>query len=402
MGRFGTPSAALLGLCALLVGTPTWAQADPKPASRTDAVQLRHNLREEINRGLVGIVSEGTDYTVDLALSLAGENNRLHILPIAGVGALQNAKNVIFARGIDFAILQADVLDEFKRHPPFPGVEQYLQYVTRLYDQELHLLAGPDIRSIEDLRGKAVNFGQRDSGTYRTAMAVFDALAIKPEVTNLPHPIALDKLRRGDIAALAYITTKPGRLFQEIRPDENLHFVPITSGPMSNYNQTNLTFEDYPELVSKDAPVKTVSVGTVLVTYNWPKKSERYQRVDRFVQAFFANLKEIKARRPKWREFDITASVSGWTRFPAAEQWLKKAGLSPEPERATAQRHVTLDPQQRDSLFREFAEYQRTARPEKTTMSFDLNQREALFREFDQYQKQQHVMVAYRDPVDDH
>ena len=359
-------------------------------------------MREEINRGLVGIVSEGTDYTVDLALSIAAEQNRLRILPIAGAGALQNSKDVIFARGVDLAILQTDVLDEIKRDPPFPGVEQYLQYVTRLYDQELHLLAGPDIRSIEDLRGKKVNFGQRDSGTYTTAMAVFDALGVKPDVTNFPHPLALDRLRRGEIAALAYTATKPARLFQDIRPDENLHFLSITSNPVSNYTQTTMTFDDYPELVSRDAPVKTVSVGTVLVAYNWAKKSERYQRVDRFVQAFFANLKDIKARRPKWREFDITASVSGWNRFPAAEQWLKKAGWSPEPNRATAQSQIPLDPQQRNVLFQEFANYQRTARHEKAGMSLDPNQREALFREFDQYQKQQHVIVAYHDPADDH
>ena len=404
MGRFGDLSAALLGLCGFLVVTPSCAESDQKPTSRPrpdPAVQLRHSMREEINRGLVGIVSEGTDYTVDLALGLAGEQNRLHVLPISGAGALQNAKDVIFARGIDFAILQTDVLDEIKRDPPFPGVEEYLQYVTRLYDQELHLLAGPDIHSIQDLRGKKVNFGQRDSGTYTTGMAVFDALGVKPDVTNFPHSLALDRLRRGEIAALAYIATKPARLFEEIRPDENLHFLPITSNPISNYTQTTMTFDDYPELVSRDAPVKTVSVGTVLVAYNWPKKSERYQRVDRFVQAFFANLKDIKARRPKWREFDLTTSVSGWTRFPAAEQWLKKAGLSPEPNRATAQRQVPLDPQQRDALFREFAKEQRMARPEKATMNLDPNQREALFREFAQYQKQQDVIISYH-AADDH
>jgi hypothetical protein len=161
-----------------------------------------------------------------------------------------------------------------------------------------------------------------------------------------------------------------------------------------------VTSDDYPELVSKDAPVKTVSVGTVLVAYNWPTKSERYQRVDRFVQAFFANLKDIKARRPRWREFDITASVSGWTRFPGAEQWLKKAGLSPEPTRATAQQPVPLDPKKRDALFRDFAEYQRAHHPEKSAINLDSNQREALFRGFVQYQKQRHVMLAYRDSAD--
>jgi TRAP-type uncharacterized transport system substrate-binding protein len=415
--------AVLVGFYVLLASTPVWAASPPEDQSQVDlrrgdqpqpmhnrkavhrvdpAVQSRHTVRDEINSGLVGIVSEGTDYTVDLALALPSQQSHLRLLPIAGAGALQNAKDVMFARGVDFAVLQTDVLDEIKRNPPFPGVEQYLQYVTKLYDQELHVLAGPDIQSVEELRGKKVNLGLHDSGTYTTAMAVFDALGVKPDVTNLTHPLALDKLRRGEISALVYVATKPARLFQDIRPDENLHFLPITSNPISNYTETAMTSDDYPELVSKDAPVKTVSVGTVLVAYNWPTKSERHQRVDRFVQAFFANLKDIKARRPRWREFDVTASVSGWTRFPGAEQWLKKAGLSPEPNKATAQAQFPLDPKKRDALFREFAEYQRTNHPEKWTINLDSNQREVLFREFALYRKQRRVIIAYGDTAEHH
>lgn len=414
--------AVLVGFYVLLGSTPVWADPPREDQSQIDllrddqpqsehkrravhradpAVQLRHTMRDEINSGLVGIVSEGTDYTVDLALALTSKQSHLRLLPIAGTGALQNAKDVIFARGVDFAILQTDVLDEIKRNPPFPGVENYLQYVTRLYDQDLHVLTGPDIQSIEDLRGKKVNFGLRDSGTYTTATAVFRALGVEPDVTNLPHPLALDKLRGGEISALVYVATKPSRLFQEIRPDENLHFLPISSTLISNYTATTMTSDDYPELVSKDSPVKTVSVGTVLVAYNWPTKSEQYRRVDRFVQAFFANLKDIKARRPKWREFDVAASVSGWTRFSAAEQWLKKAELSPNLNKATVQEQVPLDPKRRDALFREFAEYQRTPGAEKARLNLDSNQREALFREFAQYQKKRHVIIAYRT-ADDH
>jgi TRAP-type uncharacterized transport system substrate-binding protein len=424
VGRHVTVNRAIVvAFCGLLAPAPVWAEPPQEDQFQTDlfrdgqpqtkhkqrvahpvdpALQLRRTMRDEINSGLVGIVSEGTDYTVDLALALASGQTHLRLLPIAGAGAPQNAKDVMFARGVDFAILQTDVLDEIKRNPPFPGIGNYLQYVTRLYDQDLHVLTGPDIQSIQDLRGKKVNFGLRDSGTYTTATAVFRALGVEPDVTNLPHPLALDKLRRGEISALVNVATKPSRLFQDIRPDENLHFLPISGNLISNYTATTMTSDDYSELVSKDAPVKTVSVGTVLVAYNWPTKSERYQRVDRFVQAFFANLKEIKARRPKWREFDITASVSGWTRFPAAEQWLKKAGLGPEPNKATVQEQVPLEPKQREALFREFAKYQRKPGLEKAMIHLDSNQREALFREFAQYEKQRHVIIAYRDPGDDH
>jgi TRAP-type uncharacterized transport system substrate-binding protein len=404
--------AVLVAFCGLFATTSVWAEPlqddqsrskqfhDDQPrlkqkkqvVHRADpAAQLRRTMREEINNGLLGIVSEGTDYTVDLALGLAGEQNRLRLLPIAGAGALQNAKDVMFARGIDFAIVQTDALDEIKRNPPFPGVENYLQYVTRLYDQELHVLAGPEIQSFDDLAGKKVSFGPRDSG----------ALGVQPEGTNLAHPLALDKLRRGEISALAYLATKPSRLFQDVRPDENLHFLPITVDLPPTYSPITITSDDYPELVAKDAPIKTVAVGTVLVAYNWPAKSERHLRVNRFVQAFFTHLNDIKARRPKWRDFDVTASIAGWTRFPAAEQWLKKAELTPAPDTANAQEQLPLD-KERAALFREFADYQRTLAPAKAARHLDPKQREMIFRDFADYQKRQQMIVAYHGAAADH
>jgi uncharacterized protein len=404
MAGYTSSKAVLIALCGLFTASPVYADSEHNmtpTASRHDReAGVRHTMRDETNTGLVGIVSEGTDYTVDLALTLAGAQTGLRLLPIAGAGALQNAKDVVFARGIDFGIVQTDVLDEVKRNPPFPGVEKYLRYVTKLYDQELHILVGSDIRSIDDLSRKKVNFGLRDSGTFTTAMAVFRAKGIEPDVSTLPHPVALDRLRRGEISALAYVATKPSRLFQDIRPEENLHFLPITSDSASNYTATIITSNDYPELVSKDAPVDTVAVGTVLVAYNWPSKSERHQRLDHFVEAFFTHLKDIKARRPRWRDFDITASVAGWTRFPAAEQWLKKAELTPEPPRVTLQQQIPLDPTEHNALFQQFAHYLKTSKFQKTATLREPRQREALFQDFAEYQKRQNLMIAYYPSAD--
>src|SRR5262249_43764549 len=155
----------------------------------------------------------------------------------------------------------------------------------------------------------------------------------------------------GEISALVYVATKPSRLFQDIRPDENLHFLPVIGNLPTTYTPTTITSNDYPELVSNDAPVNTVEVGTVLVTYNWPRSSERYQRVNHFAQVFFAHVKDIQARRPKWRPFDIASSVSGWTRSAPAVEWLKGAGLTPEESRTTV---VHLDSKQREALFTAF------------------------------------------------
>jgi TRAP-type uncharacterized transport system substrate-binding protein len=393
--------AALMAFCGLLAAIPVYADSEhnAKPAaSRNDPdAMLRHKMRDAINAGLVGIVAEGTDYTADVALTLAGEQTGVRLLPIAGAGALQNAEDVVFARGVDCGVVQADVLDEIKRHPPFPGIEKYVQYVTKLYDQDLHVLAGPDIQSIDGLRGKKVNFGLRDSGTYITATKIFNTLGVQTDVTILPQPLALDKLRRGEISALVYLATKPSRLFQDVRPDEHLHFVPITGDLSPTYTAISITSDDYPELVSKDAPVDSVAVGTVLVSYNWPTNSERYHRLNRFVQAFFAHLKDIKARRPKWRDFDVSAPVAGWTRFPAAQQWVKKAELSPAPDKATMKERVRLDPQEREALFRGFADFQRTREPQKAAVDLKPEQREALFRDFSEYQRTRGSQKAAAD-----
>jgi uncharacterized protein len=437
-GHRSANGTLVMALCSLFAVSPVYAEPQHKSkpaASRADQeTALRHRMRDEVNAGLVGIVSEGTDYTADLALSVAGEQDQLRLLPIAGAGALENAKDVMFARGIDFGIVQTDVLDEIKRNPPFPGVEKYLEYVTRLYDQDLHVLAGPDIQAIGDLQGKKVNFGLPGGGTFTTATAIFSALSVAPDVTTLPHPLALDKLRRGEISALVYVATKPSRLFQDIRPDENLHFLPITGNLAPNYTATTITSNDYPELVSKDGPINSVAVGTVLVVYNWPANSERHQRVERFVQTFFAHLNEIKARRPKWRDFDISASLAGWTRFPAAEQWLQKAGLTPEPDKATEHAQIPLNLQEREALFREFAEsrgapepgraatqeqvpfnsgerealfrqfaeYERTLEADNARALLGSKQQEALFRAFAEYEKTHRMTVAYRDTSADH
>ena len=88
---------------------------------------------------------------------------------------------------------------------------------------------------------------------------------------------------------------------------------------------------DYPDLIERDKPISTLSVGTVLAVYNWPADTKRYRNVAHFVDTFFGWLAELRMSRyhPKWREIDIHASVAGWTRFEAASQWIKIAERNP-------------------------------------------------------------------------
>ena len=400
------------------------------PVSGLEAIRLA--MRQQVNSGLVSIIFGGMDdgdFSEATDLVATVESPDLKVLLVAGDGARHNVIDLLFARGIDIGIVQTDVLAALKREPPFPGFKDFLRYITRLYDQEIHVLAGSDIHSLNDLEDKRVNFGMPESGTYPTASAIFQTLRIPVQITSFPHPLALDKLRRGEISAVVYTAGKPARLFQGVRPEEALHFLPIPTNEALReaYTPADLSAEDYPALIEKGKPVATLAVGTVLAVYNWPSGSERHRKVAHFVEAFFRQLDELRypPHHPKWREVDIGALVPGWTRFAAASQWIKSAErdagkpawisgagstqepgpsqmigagsgdvdppsskpsvamLSPQPNASTSQyeqiEQLTSDKAQLDALFRDFLEYQKqeaSKRPE------DLSQKEALFAEF--------------------
>jgi uncharacterized protein len=307
-----------------------------KSKEQQGGTHVRHALRDRVNAGLVTIILGGLDSgdlsdATDLVTTVKGAH--LRILPVAGEGAAKDVTDLLFARGIDIAIVQTDVLASLKRQAPFPGIENFLRYISKLNDEEVHILAGREIHSLEDLASKPVNFGPLDSGTFLTASAIFGELGIGVEITTFPQPLALDKLRRGEIAALVYTAAKPARLFQAIQPDRGLHFLSI-SAPKAlgeRYGQSQLSATDYPELIEQGKPISTLSVGTVLAVYNWPIGTERYRNVAHFVDTFFGRLAALRMSRyhPKWREIDIHASVGGWTRFEAASQWIKSAERNP-------------------------------------------------------------------------
>jgi uncharacterized protein len=378
--------------------------APPPEHAKITAPRTLRAMRERVNAGLVGFISEGMDGSdlaeaTELAASLDGIRD-LRILPIAGKGAFQNVTDVVFARGIDIGIIQSDVLAALKRNPPFPHVESFLQYITRLYDEEVHVLAAKGVNSTTDLASKKVNFGLSGSGTDMTASVIFERLGIKVDVTNFSQSVALEKLRRGEIAAMVYVAGKPSRLLGEIRPDEGLHFLPVaaTTDLSESYTRTSLTAEDYPELIEAQRPVATVAVSCVLVAYNWPAGTERYRRVAHFVRAFFDRHRDLQTpqHHPKWRDIDIPAAVPGWTRFAPAEQWIRKAGLNRDepsrhanvPETVPGVTKAVVDSQMRDTLFREFVEYQKQQAPViRSAAQLNPQQRDLLIRDFVQYLK---------------
>ena len=47
----------------------------------------------------------------------------------------------------------------------------------------------------------------------------------------IPHPVALEQLKRGEIAAVVFITSKPVDAFVKGKWDDGFKFLPVEFGP---------------------------------------------------------------------------------------------------------------------------------------------------------------------------
>jgi TRAP transporter TAXI family solute receptor len=259
----------------------------------------------------------------------------IRILPILSVGGVQNVKDILFLRGVDMGIVQQDNLVALKNtnRVLYANLENRIQYITKLYNAEVHILAREDIKTLADLEGKSVNFFLRNSPAETTAKNIFRTLKIKVRKTYFDHREAIDRLKNGKIAATIVMTGAPQATLSKIKKENGLHFVPIDEKSLpgrnvkqllAEYLPAELTSELYPNLVEPGHSVPTLANRALLVTYNWPEHTERYARMARFVNVFFSKFDKFheKSRHPKWNEVNLAANVPGWVRFKPATKWL--------------------------------------------------------------------------------
>src|SRR5205807_4538369 len=184
------------------------------------------------------------------------------ILPLVTYGAASNLDDLLYLRGVDIAMTQADVFKYFRTQRKTSNLENRVHYIIRLPASEIHVLARNEIKSIEDLRGKKVSFGPAGSASSLTGTIVFQRLGVQVEQVLYDNPTALQKLKTGELAALVRVIGRPIDFFAKIPGNSGLHFVPI---PFSKtfpdyYTFGELTNKEYPTLVPEAQSVDTIAV----------------------------------------------------------------------------------------------------------------------------------------------
>jgi len=317
-------ATALLCVLAVFAGRVPDAYAQSQARSSP--------LVEKINSNTIMMLTAGSGLTYgamasDLATVL-NDGDEMRILPVQGHSAFQNVRDVRYLRGIDVGFTQSNVLGHYRRHGLISDLAERISYLFKICNNEVHLITRSDITSIEQLRGKKVNFNVTGSGSQLTAQDLFTLLGIKVEEVNIRQQDALEKMKTGEIAGTVALAGKPAPPLVKLRAKDGFRMltIPYNRAMAGDFVPAEFTHDDYPELIPAGQTVETVASGVILIAYNWPKNTERYRRVEKFIKAFFPRIEEFRQapRHEKWKDTVLSASLPGWKRFEAAEEWLQQ------------------------------------------------------------------------------
>lgn len=308
--------ATVLALCLLAAALSASAAGAAEVVSGNDPVRVE--------------TGPSTGITVRLGEELAGlmdDATSPRVIPVVGQGGVQNIADLLAGRGIDMAFVQLDALDYARAQHLFPDLATRISYIAKLNYVEFHLLARPDVTGINDLAGQVVDIGAATGGTAITTARLFRLLNISFIPRNDEPALAITRLRRGEIAAVAFVGGKPAPLLR-LANTEGLHLVPIplTTDVVATYIPSRLSAADYPGLVPRDAPVDTIAVGTGLFVGPVQTGTDQYRRLANLVDRFFTQFQTLltPGHDEKWAEVNLSSQIPGWQRFPAADEWLRR------------------------------------------------------------------------------
>lgn len=300
---------------------------DPNLLTRYPTVE---EAREDANRGVVTMFA-GTDgdtttqIAAELVSVLDGDNQNVRLLVTNGGGMGQNLTDLLYLRGVDTALVRADLLNYAQSQNVYPPFNNAINYISEMFPEEVHLLVRSDIADLNDLTGRKINIGVPGTGTDVTASIILSRLGLRAELTRFEARPALEKLKQGEIDGAFFVGGEPMPILRQIDRDSGLKFIAVPPVEyFDSYRPAEIDGSIYPNLMRSDETVPTIAVRTALLTYSWRPDSERYQALGSFADILFDSLLTLQEGdfHPKWREIDPTATFASWPRFQPAALWI--------------------------------------------------------------------------------
>ncbi len=197
------------------------------------------------------------------------------------------------------------------------GKTDSFRTVAGLYAEAVQLVTmDPAIKSVKDLKGKAVSIGAPGSGVYFNAIDVLNAAGLKETDIKAQYQSfadSADALKDGKIDAAFIVAGPPTPAITELCTTNNAYLVPIDGDIASKLMEACpfYTVHTIPAgtYEGQEEDVLTVTVKATLIVSAQASEDDVYK----LTAAIFDNIDAIAAENAKGAELDLENATQGFT-----------------------------------------------------------------------------------------
>ena len=226
----------------------------------------------------------------------------------------------IAAGDYQLGTVQSDVMDyawEGTRSFEAEGAVDSFRTVAGLYAEAVQLVTmDPSIKSVADLKGKAVSIGAPGSGVYFNAVDVLTAAGLTEADINAQYQSfadSADALKDGKIDAAFIVAGPPTPAITELTTTNSAYLVPI-DGEVADNLMASCPFYTIHTIPAGTYGGQTEDVQTVTVKATLIVSADASEEaVYALTAAIFDNAEAIAAENAKGAELSLENATSGMT-----------------------------------------------------------------------------------------
>lgn len=220
-------------------------------------------------------------------------------------------------------------------NPPFKNKAENVQYVMSLFPHvtQIVVLKGSGIESIEDIKGKTINVGQRGLLTEDIASRIVKAYGMTYQdmksVQNLSFADAVEQMKDGRIDVMFWTVPLPFAVLNDLSQSKDMDLLSIPDDKIEELTKQNpgLVRTTIPAGVYKglDHEVQTIQSPLVVIA----NKNASEQLVYEMTKTIYNGLEDLKKIDPALKDIeakDLPIDI-GVPYHPGAERFFKEQGL---------------------------------------------------------------------------
>ena len=280
--------------------------------------------------------TSGTYYAFGSVLAQYVSNNSdVEITAIAGNGSAANIDD------LDMGLEQLGFVQSDVAYYAYNGIrfEKYegnpitsFTALAALYNETVQLVTcNPEIKSMEDLRGKNVSIGAAGSGVYFNAMdflAAYDMTEEDIRAQYLSFGDSAEALKDGKIDAAFVVAGAPTTAVVDLCATKGAYLVGLDEEHIAKLKELNGAYTECTIPAGTyqgiDEDVTTVAVKAIIIANGDVTEEEAYT----IVSTIFENKEAIAAQHAKGEELDLEyASECGLPYHAGAAKYFAEKGI---------------------------------------------------------------------------